>query len=430
MKRYSLRNTGKNILIAGMTLAALLSGTKEARAEDYLSGPRLEEKVSGREYEKQEIIKQPSKFSPKIDINLRDPRKDSEANTKIKNSLINLLGEPIGSLGKKTEDSVEQPYLKKVPRFIELGLHALNSTFFEVISHEYGHYRAGEKTGAENIHAHIGFPLLERSWCRYGNLNDDSLNGKLERTIGGPNQDSINILNSFTNSQVNKNELYNSVDRIITHLGQNIYLQKSKEGIDDYKKIERILNEKGYDISLNEMRKNNTALNFLNPTNWRDTYNLLKFLKEGKRDLDNIQIGQGNLKFGLPSLSHFFTVDGELATLTEFIKYKKTPIEFSFSRDLDFTQEKAGVNIIRIGGKLYEVPLTNRVNISPYVNLNFGRSNLNSNGANVGTEIEMKISDNFSLTGKLEYNKDDILESRIKGKDNGVYATAGIKLFY
>lgn len=406
--------------ISGLALlGTLLSPISISYAEDTRN--KLKKQVV------QSVQKQSDyKFSPRININFRNPKKDSEANTKLTHSLMNLLGESTEYVGRKIEGSTDSFYSKMICRGAEAGLNTLSAIMLNIISHEYGHYRVGEKKGAKGGKVHIGLWLLKRSWYSYENPGNLSLDDKLEITEGGPNQDSLNTLESFKNSQIEGNKLYNSTYRLINNLAQNYYIWKSKEGMDDYKNIERRLNRKGYNISLKNIRKNNTLLNSLNPTNWSDLYNLLKFFKEGKRDSESIKIGKGSLKFGLPNLSHFFILDGELVTLTEIMWLKETALEFSFSHDLDFTQKNAGLNTIRAGGKIHRINLNN-VELSPYLYLNFKRNNLNYSGLNMGTEFGVDITKNFSLTGKIEYNKDDILESGIRGKGNGIYTVIGIK---
>lgn len=361
-----------------------------------------------------------SQRSPvEIGIMLKDPQVDSEANTTYTKDILDLVGNSVDGLSKKLD---VDNYI--VPRIAKAGIETLAWGVVETTSHEYGHNRAAEEAGAENIQVEVS-PF--KGHCSY-NLSNNSLENRLSIAAAGPNQDSLNALNSFRESQIRTSTYYQHMNKLLTRLGQASYISGSKAEEDDYFDIVKGLNEKGYNVSLKQMGTNNKISGLLSLNNLQSGINVLKFLFKNKREFEPFYFKAGeNLEVGLPDAAHFFTSDGEYVEVSEFVKYKGQPIELRVLSDLDFTQAKAGVNTIGIGGKFYNIPVNENTSISPYIGIEFSRDGLNYKGAQIGTEIEWKKSDNVSFAGKVEYNDGKTLEASIKGKD-GFYFSSGIKI--
>jgi hypothetical protein len=59
--------------------------------------------------------------------------------------------------------------------------------------------------------------------------------------------------------------------------------------------------------------------------------------------------------------------------------------------------------------------------------LDFDRGSFDYEGVGVGVEERVKIYGDLSLTGKIEYNDND-LDARVKGKEDGVGFTLGARI--
>jgi hypothetical protein len=363
-------------------------------------------------------------FSPRISIISKDPGTNAESNTELANSAYSLLGETTQYLNKS--DSWQS-------RALEAFTDGIGDVEIGVTSHEYGHYRVAEKNNG-NPKVHIKFPL--GSYCKYGN---EKFENGFKATLAGPNQDSLNAQALSENFHLDNSTQYNlHLAKLVTRMRQTLYLNLSdsstfnnffEEGVQaDYKKIADYLNENGYDVSLRQFQRNNLAINLLNPGNYESAWNVWKFLAYGKRQSKPLYFNlTKNLKAELPDLAHYFTLNGEYAELSEFLKYRDQLFEMKIGSDLDFTQNKAGVNTLKFGGKICDVPINDRLSFSPYAYGDFQRNNLKPKGYNAGTELKLKLAKGFYLTGKAEYNEDDLM-AEIKGKENGFYGFAGVKI--
>lgn len=391
------------------------------------------------------------RYSPKLKIILKDPRTNSESNTQLTQTGVELLGETVNYAGKKIEKNIESEPKKVLLRGLETLFYGKASTELQKASHEYGHYRAGEENGAKGVKVNLPSPfsLFERGSYSFEYLDgarilESPTEGKiflipskkkntdaiLKIIQGGPNQTSSNALDSFRKSNLEGEKIYNKIDRLATRASQPIYLSlEYNDGIgNDYKDMVRFMNSVGQKVSKEQMQKNNIVLNALSLDNWESLYSVWKFLKDGQREFKPLRLKMGeNLEIGAPYLSHFITPDGEYVELTEFIwaGKNKTPIEISLSSDLGFTQEKSNLDNVRAMIKAYGLNTgLKNITISPYGSVNFARTNGKYSGFGCGLEAKVPLKNEWSLNGKIEYNKGD-LDATTHGRD-GFYGWIGI----
>jgi len=359
--------------------------------------------------------KEKSLFSPKINIDIKNPRTDAEANTKLKNTLISLYGESLCWVSQKSGASDSLAL-----RLVEAGLILPVRKGLETLSHEYGHYRVGEEHGAINPKVH--FNLFSRSKYTYDGLKKDSLDARLKITEGGPNQDSLNSFSLFKESQLGDSKFYQDIDKLLIMRSQFGYIAKSKGGMEDYANIVERLNEKGFNVSLEQMKKNNLWINLLSFDNWKSLYNIGKFVVTGERESKPTYFKiNDSLELGLPGLAHYFTTKGEAVEISEFLKLKGKTLEINVFKDLDSTQKRAGLNNLRIGGQLYNLGVGNNFSLSPYFH-----ANLKGKGHDMGTEYKIKLSNKLGITGEVGYTNNDLFAKDILDKDEGVYGRIGL----
>jgi len=382
-------------------------------------------------------------YSPDIKIILKDPRTDSESNTYLKQTGVNILGEAIDYFGKRAEVKINSKVGQGFLRGLETLILGKMSADLEGASHEFGHYRETEARGAKGIKVHIKSPfdITGRNYVSVDSfgeeislnpLEDKSIKSVLAMTQAGPNQSLSNALESFKKYSLGKEKIYQTVNRLVEQFSQTAYLFTNfSEGEGhDYEKMQRFMNLRDQNVSRNQMKINNLILTILSADNWIGAYSLLEFIKNGQREFDPTKFNLGkDIKIGLPYFSQFFTPQGEYATLTNFVWFGKTPLEFSISSDLSFTQKKADLDTLRMGGKVYDLETgISRTKISPYGYINFSRKSLDYKGFSIGSEAKIRLMKTLSIIGKLEYNQEDLVESKTRGKGEGFYGYTGFEL--
>lgn len=357
--------------------------------------------------------------TPKTKIELylnKNPKTDADANTKLTSSAANILGRGIeyGSQKSGLENSV-------FGRVAELGADTFATRFFGKASHESGHYREASEAGAEDLKLNIDLNPFERGSYSYSNIEGGNIDNQLRIIIGGPNQDSLNALNQFRESQLHSTKPYEELDKSLTRLFQAGYVFISDEEMDDYFAYEKKLNEKGLNVSLDQM-KLNASLAFAGSfNNWKSLGNIWNFVKYGKREFEPAYFSlTDNLKVGLPDFGYFLTPNGEFIEMSEFAKWKNKTFEVNVANSIS-----GDLNTLRVGGKIYDIPITDNFSVSPYAHLDFERDSFSFNGFQAGGRVDYKINKNLSLFLEGEYNQDDLIAD-VKGKENGLGAQVGV----
>jgi len=361
----------------------------------------------------------PADFSPKITIDARDPRTDTQANTNLKNTGVSLTGEALEHLSQK--------YLSdtKINRGVEALANLGIIAHLNVLSHEYGHFRTGEQEGA--VGGKVDFNLFGRSSYVFDSLKNDNLDSRLKIAVAGLNQNSLNAVDNFKRAQLEDTKYFNDLDKLFSRLHLLQYFNRGcSDPLDDHTQMIDILNKKGYGVSGREFRQNSLLITLLSPDNWQSVSNVGNFVWNGKRTFSPkyMKIGKG-VELSMPSLTHCFTENGDYVNVTEFLRHKGRTIEFNFAHDLDFTHEDAGVNKMSFGAKLYDLNLGDRTELKPYASIDVKRSDLDIDGFNIGVDIEQRINDSLSLRATFEYNDNSLL-SGVNGRGNGSYATVGL----
>jgi hypothetical protein len=185
----------------------------------------------------------------------------------------------------------------------------------------------------------------------------------------------------------------------------------------------------GYDVTHSEFKQNSTMITFLSPDNWQSILNVGKFLYTGQRASKPPYLQVNKLGIGLPSLSHFFTEDGDFVAYRQFFTYGKEHFELSADHDLDSTHKKAGLNRFRIGLTHHKRFLENNLTVSPYAHMTLERSSIKATGINVGIETTGQISNRLFFSGLAEVNNNDLM-SRTNGRGNGVWASVALNYLF
>lgn len=300
--------------------------------------------------------------------------------------------------------------------------------FVHDVSHEYGHYRAALNEGAKDIKIKIdGF---NRSSFEYQNLTNESPDARFRIMAAGLNQNSLNGLDSYRHSQLETIEYYHDLDKLYSRMYLQLYLSKpAGNENDDHTRMFDIMNEQGHDVTHSEFRRNSTMITFLSPDNWQSIINVGKFLYTGKRNSNPSYLQVKELGISLPSLSHFFTEDGDFVGYRQLFSYGEHGFEFSADHDLDFTHRRADLDRFRIGFTHHKRYLENDLRVSLFAHMTLQRSIIKPRGINLGIEATGRISNNLLFSGLAEVNKNDLM-ARVNGRGNGLWASIGLKYIF
>ncbi len=159
---------------------------------------------------------------------------------------------------------------------------------------------------------------------------------------------------------------------------------------------------------------------------WDSAKSVWNYLSKGQRNTNMTTFKIRGTEITPPLINHYLTPEGSLYNATSFINPNgENPIELGVGIDADFIGD-GEVDHLRLGGQYKNINI-GKIKVSPFAYINAARSDLDYNGFSVGAEASLPLSKNIGLRGKMEYNKDDILENTVKGKDNGFNAVVGLE---
>ncbi len=344
------------------------------------------------------------------------------ANTEIKRATVTVIGEGLEGVTTAYRDKGFMPRSGVV--LANLGFVASAHD----MSHEYGHYRAAWNEGARDIT--IKIDSFNRSYFEYENLENDSPDARFRIMAAGLNQNSLNGLDAYRHSQLETTKHYHDLDKIYSRMYLHFYLGKrAGNANDDHTQMFEIMNENGYDVTHSEFKQNSTLITFLSPDNWQSMLNIGKFLYTGRSANRSPYLQVKSLGIGLPSLSHFFTEDGDFVAYRQFFAYGKDRFELSADHDLDATHTSAGLNRFRIGFTHHKRYPDTNLTVSPYAHVTLERSSSQARGINLGIEATGPISNRLFLSGLAEVNRDDLM-ARANGRGNGIWAFMGLSYLF
>ena len=170
---------------------------------------------------------------------------------------------------------------------------------------------------------------------------------------------------------------------------------------------------------------------------WNSARAAYHYLAQGERRVENLRWPISNrLALSPPNFYLFATYRGlyfESETCIGMHSSSST-INVVLGTGLDSfgLRQTGSADWLRLGGRYDAIPIDlwlARLLVSPYGYANLSRS-MKHRGQSVGAEIFYPIGARFTLQGTIEYNKNDMLESIIKNKDEGMYflVSAGVSL--
>ncbi len=157
---------------------------------------------------------------------------------------------------------------------------------------------------------------------------------------------------------------------------------------------------------------------------WESIYSVFAYLVDGERTTKTTTIEAGAIKFTPPLISLYLTPKGGFYDTNTLFFYGGKSIQLSVGTDLDFAGG-GELNTLRAGGEFNGVNIS-PLRISPFFYVNLERDSFGYKGLSAGIESFLGLTSSTSLSAKLEYNTNDVLENTIKLKEEGVNVVVGV----
>lgn len=294
----------------------------------------------------------------------------------------------------------------------------------------------------------------EQELERYVHGHDVAFDARIQRWIvlmeeSGLYQDKCNArIAAQVSAKAGRTTVFNAVSFVMNHGDDTFYsLTYGKDPVRSVPSLGyTLINDNDITGYVSTMRELGTTISrddwlaasilafALSGGTWNSTRAGYAYLARGEKSVDNLSWGVSD-HFGVspPNFYLFPTYRGlylESETCINLGSANRNRVHFVLGTGLDsFGLHQTGpVDWLRIGGRFDAVGLNARLfrlSISPYCYIDSSRD-LSYRGRSIGAELSCPLWKRFSLYGKVEHNRNDIMEGIIKGKDEGIYALATV----
>lgn len=441
----SIKRIGKRILISGTLLGGLFFGAEKAAGTE----PKL--KAS---QDLESVINNPIR---KITLSLDNPLDSFESNSKAWYSANQIIA--------KGHDYLGMAGLSRGPAGrAALGRAALmfSALYFNWGLRHYSHEVAHNYTDRAYGEKH-GFQLDFRDWWNglypeyvqhplRNSITLMSENDLFKGVVDGLNQDEYNAEFCWKQCLFNDSyDFYNSETFLLTKLNDLLYIQlgsfkdrrpgpgltkwelfdfyfKHPEIFDDVNMYTGMLYNKKIGLTKESYFLQAFLADMLSLQFWDSFIAMAEYLEKGVVHKP-LGINLGNkLKVYPPLISTYLTSDGTFNNAACFVRYGKNHLfEAAFGHDVDFIGD-GKLKQLRLGGS-YRNYSIHGVALTPFVYLNFKRPSFEYLGLSAGLEFAIQTAvSGVALTGKIEYNDNDLMENRIKGEEEKLKFSTGLEI--
>lgn len=153
-----------------------------------------------------------------------------------------------------------------------------------------------------------------------------------------------------------------------------------------------------------------------------------RYLTKGERRSKptTIKLAKG-LDVSPPLFTQYITSNGTFRDAGVFVNPgKKTPFRLSFGKYLN--PVNADGKDWRVGAQVYNISLPQGIKASPYLYLDMDGSSFWLEGFSAGSELFFPMGKENGLWTRIGYNREDIVENRVKGKMKGLEVRFGLKI--
>lgn len=431
----TIKKIGQTSLICGLTLAALVFGTKESNAQgnqEFNLNPTPIVQTT----EKKPVIpleelvfkkRKKERLMPKrnLIVDFANPISSFEANANASNSINQLFGKGNDLLGVKL--GLDKYLLGRIGQTLFSTYTNMGTGYF---SHEIAHHYKSLWNGHNVLSftwddtAFFGIPALEKNIYTWDLPIDDNI----FQAVAGLNQNTFNSETQFRNDQ-EEITFDEGISFLINKLNKTRYITMgpitapSDYFCGDLDYYFKFLNEKNIEITKGNFLNQSWLADGLSAYTLDSLKAILVYLVKGERSVKPTKVSLGGTELGLPLFSHYLTPEGGFYNIISFVNPNgKNPIEVNLGTDIDF-MGGGKVDHLRFGGQYNNLKLgkgKHALLLSPFAYINTNKS-FDGKGFSAGTKLELPITKKTKLGVKAEYNKDDMIENIVKGKDKGLY---------
>jgi hypothetical protein len=364
-----------------------------------------------------------NEFKRQIDLDLTSPIENSNSNAKLYWSLGESFGGGLNYLNKKY--GLDNSGWGRTGQTVLILPVIVISGW---LSHELAHARELRK-----VNPQFKWSIDWSTWNPYPKFQSTlTVVTPLQEAIAasaGLNQEEQDALIVYQNTIV-RMSWDQAVSFIVRKLSAPLYDVYSGMAIDlndgDLSKYVEDLNLLGIGISKSDIYCQATLSALLSYKSWESFFATYRYLARGQRVSESKLIHFSNgLKLSLPLVQYIMTENGGYYNFHSTLITGKRNIDFSLGTDLDFLFP-GKVNNLRLGGKIHNLFFLGPVDFSLSGYLDLKRSDLSYSGSYAGLGVDYKITKQFSLTGEIAHNSNDLVK-KSEGHDNGPIFYLGLR---
>ncbi len=259
-------------------------------------------------------------------------------------------------------------------------------------------------------------------------LNDMNEEESIKIHLDGLNQAEYASYNQWEKSFKNKNTFYDNIFLLTNKMQDLTYilfsgLEEDVTSRDDVNSYITKLNEKGIELDKKGYYNQVLFSELLSSCFYESYASIFSYLSGGQDNREHkfSSFNIGDMKMTWPIINLYMTSKGSYFDVNSKVNpHSDLPIDINFGFDAD--PMGGEVKNIRIGAEYGGIKKDN-FSMRFYNYLNF--ENANIKGLSVGVKGKVHNSDKKGIFFDLAYNKEDIMENTIFGKDNGLNLELG-----
>lgn len=392
---------------------------QQLASEDPETGEALREKAekAQREIEEEKdraTMEHYESLKDEFNITLQNPLAGVNPNSVLTYSIGEVIGYSFAEI-KSAYPDIDDNLVKRAAIMAAVGALAFGT---KLITHEYGHARAMREAGGES--RVVFFPdgiFGAKTFClKYPDLM--SVADTIAHTTAGLNQEEkaakygrIQDLRTRKGRTMDPlAELPHAASQLINKFAVSSYvlLAGRKEGfandVDDYLAGAKL------DVDRGSVLVNSLLMSALSGSVIDNARRTVGYLANPDEEVDELSLKLGEVELFLPEFSYYLTPGGAYRTAALLAN--------------------VGENLVRLEGgvggvghslelQVYDFKLGENVSVSPYIAVSKrekgknevyrAETNKERPGGRVGTEFEVKLTDNATLTGEGGYAHHDVM---------------------
>lgn len=289
------------------------------------------------------------------------------------------------------------------------------------------------------------------SW-RQGSLNPSRLDDEelMSSFIAGLNQDEMNAAAVWrSNSQSAAVSFYDAQSFLLTGLRDIDYIARSKSSetpfapgmsikqlqhriyqshpqlYDDVNLYRLMLLNNGIQVDNRQLLTRSIFASAFSWRTWESLYALFAYIAGCRKIAPTSLHLNANASLSMPLFSHYLLLDGGFMNSQFMLSTGGRQIEFQLGSTLAWGRT-IRARRWRVGARVYDIFLFQNISIEPFAFLNAGQ-NTHIDGASIGLENFIFLTQRTALRIKLQFSRNDIFENKVKRLEPGAHFSFGLR---